>query len=129
MIRRVGSDDQFSRHEGMQITAGFGAAEDEFTRSVGHKSNRGNLLPVGFQAALIVMPDISLERDAFAGNKIYGVAVQLKTVRDICAIEPQTYRISFVYNDARGPISEPSGVDVDVSRFGSLWQQGNSQWN
>jgi hypothetical protein len=43
----------------MQIPAGFGAAIDKFAGSVGHKSNRRNLLPVGFQVALIVMPNDS----------------------------------------------------------------------
>lgn len=83
MVDRVGSDDQFSRHEGVQISAGFGAAEDEFTRAVGHKSDRGNPLPVYFQVAFTVMPELALESDAFAGNQIYLVAVQLKSVGDI----------------------------------------------
>ena len=83
MVGRIGADDQFSGHKGMQIPSGFGAAENEFTRSVGHKSNRRNPLPIDFQVALVVLPDVSLESDAFAGHKIYGVAVQLKTVCDI----------------------------------------------
>ena len=129
MVGRIGTDDQFSGHEGMQIPAGFGAAENEFTRPVGHKSNCGNALPVDFQATLLVMPDISLERNAFAGNKIYGVAVQQETVRHIRAVEPQTYRVALVYEDTRRRIAEALGADVDVSRLGGLWQQGQSQRN
>ena len=129
MVRRIGTDDQFSGHEGMQIPAGFGAAENEFTRSVGHKSNRGNAPPVDFQVALAVRPDVSLERNAFAGNKIYGVAVQQETVRHIRAVEPQTYRVALVYEDTRRRIAEALGADVDVSRLGGLWQQGQSQRN
>ena len=129
MVDRIGTDDQLAGHEGMQISAGFGAAENEFTRSVGHKSNRGNAPPVDFQATLLVMPDISLERDAFAGNEIYGMAVQLETVGHIRAVETQTYRVALVYEDARRRVAEALGADVDVSRLGGLWQQGQSQRN
>ena len=115
MVRRVGFYDQLPRHEWMQISADFGAAEDKFTGSVSHKFDRGYPVPVRFQMTLFFLPEIFLKSDPFAGNEFDRVAVQLKTVRDIRGGELQNDRISLIYKNAPGRISESSGVDRDVS--------------
>jgi hypothetical protein len=113
----------------MQISAGFGAAKDKFAGSVGHKFDRGYPVPIRFQMTLFFLPQIFLKRDPSAGNKVDGMAVELKTMRDVRGGEPQNDRISFIDTYACWGVPEPSRVDRDVSRGSCLWYQSDSEWN
>ena len=82
MVRGVGSHDQLPGHEGMQISAGFGAAEDKFAGSGSHEFDRRYPIPVPFQVAFFLLPGIFLRKgEAFSGDEFDGIAVQMKTVR------------------------------------------------
>ena len=113
----------------MQISAGFGAAEDKFAGSRSHEFNRRYPIPVRFQMAFSLLPGISPKGDAFAGDEFDGIAVQMKTVGHIRGGETQNYDIAFVDNDASGPISKPAGVDRNVARGGSSRYLRDTQRN
>jgi len=129
MIRCVGNYDQLPGHEGMQIPAGFGAAEDKFAGPGCHEFDRLYPIPVRFQMAFFLLPGISPKGDAFSGNQFDGIAVQVKTVGHIRGGETQNYDIAFVDNDASGPISKPAGVDRNVARGGRLGYLRDTQRN
>ena len=127
MIRCVGFYDQLSRHEGMQIPTGFGAAENKFAGSGGRESDRRYPIPVRFQMSFFFLPGVSPKGDAFSGDEFDGIAVQMKTVGNIQGGEPQNYDIAFVDNNASGRISKPAGVDRNMARGGSLWYLRDTQ--
>ena len=88
MVRCVGSYDHLARHKGMQIPAGFGAAEDKFAGSGSREFYSRYPIPVCFQVSFFFLPGILLKGDAFSGNQFDGIAVQMKTVGHIRGGEP-----------------------------------------
>ena len=129
MVRGVGSDDQFTGHEGMQITAGFGAAKNKFSRPLRPEFDGRHLAPIPMQVILVLKPVMLAESSAFSGDEFDGIAVQLQTVGDIRGGEPQNYGIALVDNDAPRRISKPAGVDRNMARGGSLWYLRDTQRN
>ena len=100
MIGSVGSDDQLTGHKGMQIAAGFGAAEDKFSRPQRPEFDGRDTAPIGFQMALFLKPFMLAESHTFSGNQFDGVTVQLQTVSDIKGRELQDQSVALVYHKA-----------------------------
>ena len=129
MVRGVGSDDQFTGHEGMQITAGFGAAKNKFPRPLRAEFDGRHPAPIPMQVILILKPVMLAESSAFSGNQLDGIAVYLQTVGDIRGRELQDDGVAFVHHKAGRRISETVGINCNVPGGDCLRQLGNAKGN
>jgi hypothetical protein len=58
MVWGIGSDNQFAGHKGVKVSAGLGAAIGEFAWFFSRKFDFFNLVPVGLEVAVLILPVI-----------------------------------------------------------------------